>query len=95
MSSPWQPEGAGARTPRRVDIAGPVGTVVELAEALSAAVFGPRRPAPRNLDGLADLLREARVGEVAVRGWRLSPAAGERVEEVFRDNGVRLRRRGG
>ena len=68
----------------------PVATIADVAEGISCAVFGPERPAPTNLDGLADLLREARVSRVIAGDWQLSPAQTRRVLEVFRDNGVAL-----
>lgn len=105
MSSPWRPEGtnpgahrgSGLRVgPQRgrnpVLLTAPVGTVADVARDISAAVFGPDRPAPENLDGLADVLREARVTRVAASDWRLSAGDTRRVEEVFRDIGVRLSR---
>lgn len=71
-------------------ITSPVASVEELARAISTAVFGPSRPAPKNLDGLADLLRETRVSRVIVSDWQLDEASTERVLEVFEDTGVGL-----
>lgn len=68
----------------------PVASVADLSRAISAAVFGPARPAPTNLDGLADLLRESRVTRVIVSDWLLDPAATRSVLEVFGDNSVEL-----
>lgn len=68
----------------------PVHSVEELAWAISTAVFGPGRPAPRNLDGLADLLRESRVTRVVVTDWYLDAVATERVLAIFGDLGVTL-----
>ena len=70
----------------------PVATVAELTAAISQAVFGCERPAPRNLDGLADLLRESRITRVIACDWQLDPNATRRVVEVFRDNNVTLSR---
>lgn len=68
----------------------PVHSVEELAWAISAAVFGSGRPAPRNLDGLADLLRESQATRVIVSDWRLDDLATEHVLAVFADIGVGL-----
>ncbi|WP_080793914.1 hypothetical protein [Corynebacterium pacaense] len=58
---------------------------------LGRAVWGPDRPAPTNLDGLADLLRESHVGRVDVHGsWTVDARNTERLEEVFDDLGVEL-----
>lgn len=105
MSSPWRPAGPNPGAHRDsglrighdrgrnpVLLTAPVSTVADVARDISAAVFGPERPAPANLDGLADVLREARVTRVTASDWRLSAGETKRVEEVFRDNGVRLSR---
>ena len=70
----------------------PVASVAELAAAISHAVFGYERPAPRNLDGLADLLRESRISRVIACDWQLDAEDTRRVVEVFRDNDVTLSR---
>lgn len=71
-------------------ITSPVNSVAELNSAISAAVFGRSRPAPRNLDGLADLLREAGMPKVIVSDWRLSDDETQKVLRVFADIGVAL-----
>ena len=73
-------------------LTGPVSTVADVCVALSGSVFGPERPAPRNLDGLADLLREARPARVIASDWRLPADDTRKVLAVFRDNRVELMR---
>lgn len=103
MSTRWQPPREPARRAfglrlghtrgrNPVLLTAPVSTIPELARAISVAVFGLDRPAPTNLDGLADLLREARVAKVVACDWRLDARDSQRVAAVFRDNGVRLSR---
>lgn len=70
----------------------PVSSVAELAEAISHAAFGSERPAPSNLDGLADLLREARITHIVASDWQLGAEDTRRVGIVFRDNNVTLYR---
>ena len=67
-----------------------VENVADLATGISYAVFGPERPAPHNFDGLADLLREARVTRVIASDWQLPAADTMRVLQVFSDNDVAL-----
>ena len=68
----------------------PVHTVADVAGAISVAVFGPERPAPHNLDGLADLLREARPARVVACDWHLPADETRKVAAIFRDNRVEL-----
>lgn len=68
----------------------PVESVADVAAGISRAVFGTQRPAPRNLDGLADMLREAHVTRVIACDWQLSAVDTMRVLEVFSDNNVTL-----
>lgn len=68
----------------------PVASVADVAAGISHAVFGSERPAPHNLDGLADLLREARVTRVIACDWQLPTADTMRVLQVFSDNDVAL-----
>ncbi|PXY06451.1 hypothetical protein [Corynebacterium striatum] len=46
--------------------------------------------APRNLDALADFLREHKVETIVASAWKLSTTDTAAVLEVLRDNGVRL-----
>ncbi len=48
------------------------------------------RPVPRNLDALADLLREARVKRVVVTDWGMPEASRGGLLEVLADEGVEL-----
>ena len=57
----------------------PVASVAELAAAISHAVFGCERPAPRN-------------SRVIACDWQLNAEDTRRVVEVFRDNDVVLSR---
>lgn len=53
-------------------------------------MFGRERPAPRNLDGLADLLREVGTAKVVVSDWRIDDDRTRMVLQVFADVGVEL-----
>ena len=48
------------------------------------------RPVPRNLDALADLLRETQVRRVVVTDWRVPEASIGGLLDVFADTGVEL-----
>lgn len=50
------------------------------------------RPVPRNLDALADLLRETRVARVVVTDWGMPEASIGGLLEVLADEGVELSR---
>lgn len=50
------------------------------------------RPVPRNLDALADLLRETRVTRVVVTDWGMPEASIGGLLEVLADEGVELSR---
>ena len=50
------------------------------------------RPVPRNLDALADLLRETRVKRVVVTDWVMPEASIGGLLEVLADEGVELSR---
>lgn len=80
-STRWDPVGVGTVT-----------QISQLLEALSRAVFGSGRDAPKNLDGLADLLRESGAKQVVVRDWQLPAGESARVEAVLADVGVKLYR---
>lgn len=59
---------------------------------LGRAAWGVDRPAPTNLDGMADLLREARVLSISVRGvWTVDAAQTGRIRAVLADQGVNFR----
>ncbi|MCP1386828.1 hypothetical protein M5J20_01255 [Corynebacterium sp. TA-R-1] len=80
----------GKRNP--VLLTAPVDSVAGFVAAISRAVFGVERTAPTNLDGLADVLREARVTHVVASDWQLDPEETRRVQRVLLDNGVVLYR---
>ncbi|CAB0519749.1 hypothetical protein CIP107534_01694 [Corynebacterium diphtheriae] len=54
------------------------------------AQLEPSRSAPRNLDGLADVLREFHVTRINCSSWQLSVADSERVMHVLVDERVAL-----
>lgn len=70
----------------------PVRSVADLGAALTVAAFGPASgyPAPRNLDALADFLRETQFARVQVEHWALPAAPTRSVREVFADAGAHL-----
>lgn len=78
------------RSRNPVLLTAPVGSVADVCAALSVAVFGRERPAPTNLDGLADLLREAHPARVVACDWQLPADETRKVVAVFRDNRVEL-----
>lgn len=62
-------------------------------DAVSADGASPdARPVPRNLDALADLLRETRVKRVVVTDWGMPEASIGGLLEVLADEGVELSR---
>ena len=82
----------------------PVRSIEDLGAAIIAAVYGAgvaaspdgaspdARPVPRNLDALADLLRETRVKRVVVTDWGMPEASIGGLLEVLADEGVELSR---
>ena len=77
----------------------PVRSVEDLGAAIIAAVYGAgaseaadARPVPRNLDALADLLRETRVTRVVVTDWGMPEASIGGLLEVLADEDVELSR---
>lgn len=75
----------------------PVRSIEDLGAAIIAAVYGvgaspDARPVPRNLDALADLLRETRVKRVVVTDWGMPEASIGGLLEVLADEGVELSR---
>ncbi|ANE04498.1 hypothetical protein [Corynebacterium crudilactis] len=64
----------------------------EFFDLLGAAAWGIERPAPTNLDGMVDLIRETGLEKITVRGaWHILDEDTERIEEVCDDLGVDLR----
>lgn len=74
----------------------PVRSVEDLGAAIITAAYGraapETRPVPRNLDALADLLRETQVRRVVVTDWRVPEASIGGLLDVFADTGVELAR---
>ena len=86
----------------------PVRSIEDLGAAIIAAVYGAApaspdgassdaaspdaRPVPRNLDALADLLRETRVTRAVVTDWGMPEASIGGLLEVLADEGVELSR---
>ncbi|WIM67070.1 hypothetical protein QP027_08020 [Corynebacterium breve] len=71
-------------------ITAPVGSLSDLYKAIATVVYPADRPAPTNLDGLADLLREYRVRRVLCSDWNIPSEDTRRVHRMFRDVGVDL-----
>lgn len=67
-----------------------VATLDHVYQALARTVWPADRPAPVNLDGLADLLRETGIRKVIACHWALDDDDTRRVGRVFRDLGVEL-----
>lgn len=74
----------------------PVHSVVDLGAAIIVAAYGraapETRPVPRNLDALADLLRETQVRRVVVTDWQVPEESAGGLLDVFADAGVELSR---
>ena len=74
----------------------PVRSVEDLGAAIITAAYGraapETRPVPRNLDALADLLRETQVRRVVVTDWRVPEASIGGLLDVLADAGVELAR---
>ena len=74
----------------------PVRSVADLGAAINVAVYGPEaaaeRPVARNLDALADVLREIspRYSKVVVADWGLTGTSASKMLNVFEDAGVQL-----
>lgn len=65
-------------------------TLPELYTRLADAWGWGDRPAPTNLDGFADAIREVQLSSVVLSGCRLSISDYTRLANVCRDLGVRL-----
>ena len=87
-----------ANTANTVCVTRPVHSIEDLGTAIIDAVYDsreveentPTRPVPRNLDALADLLRETRVDRVIVTDWRVPRDLGDQLLHVFTCEGVAL-----
>lgn len=64
----------------------------DLYVALAANTYRGNRPAPHNLDAMADLLREFRVCKIICANWQLPEADGRAVLSVFSDLQIALQR---
>ncbi|MGD7002851.1 hypothetical protein [Corynebacterium halotolerans] len=73
-------------------ITGQLRSRADLYRALAANTYGSHRPAPTNLDGMADLLREYHVEKVLCAGWGLTEEDTSAVLTVFADLGITLHR---
>ncbi|MCH6197543.1 hypothetical protein MHT86_08560 [Corynebacterium mastitidis] len=73
-------------------ITGRLASRQDLYRALACCLLPRHRPAPTNLDGMADLLREARVRTVICAQWELPAADSRAVRAVLGDLGITLQR---
>ncbi|AWB81480.1 hypothetical protein C3B44_03180 [Corynebacterium yudongzhengii] len=65
----------------------------EFFSELASALRQPKqvkRPAPKNLDAMADLLKEAKVKKVICSAWQLNEADDRAIRAVFKDLGIVL-----
>lgn len=67
-----------------------VETVQDFCNALAGLIYPADRPAPTNLDGLADMLKETHVRKVITSHWSLDQEESAKVGQVFKDLGVTL-----
>lgn len=73
-------------------IARPVRSIEDLGAGILDAVYASdERPVPRNLDALADLLRETRANRLVVSEWRVPEEQSKRLRQVLTLEGVQLR----
>lgn len=73
-------------------IARPVRSIEDLGAGILDAVYASdERPVPRNLDALADLLRETRANRLVVSEWRVPEEQSRRLRQVLALEGVQLR----
>lgn len=70
----------------------PLTTRRDLYQALGCCLCQEGRPAPTNLDGMADLLREARVRTIISAQWNLPEEDDRAVRAVLQDLGIALQR---
>lgn len=93
MSNPANP----ANPANTVVISRPVHTIEDLSLGIIAAVYDDEelidaRPVPRNLDALADLLRETQVSRLVVTDWRVSEELTSKLLHVFDNEHISLSR---
>lgn len=73
-------------------IARPVRSIEDLGAGILDAVYASdARPVPRNLDALADLLRETQASRLVVSDWRVPEEQSKRLRQVLALEGVQLR----
>lgn len=70
----------------------PILNRVDLYKALADNTYNKQRPAPKNLDGMADLLREFRVSKIICADWRLHGEEARDVLRVLEDLQINLQR---
>ncbi|KGF21655.1 hypothetical protein [Corynebacterium tuscaniense] len=75
----------------------PVYSIADLGLGIIAAVYDDEdltdaRPVPRNLDALADLLRETQVSRLVVANWRVCEELTAALLHVFDNEGILLSR---
>lgn len=100
MSTPANTENTAtsANTANTVCVTRPIHSIEDLGTAIIDAVYDsreveentPARPVPRNLDALADLLRETRAERVIVTDWRAPRDLADQLRHVFTCEGVAL-----
>ncbi|WP_018296038.1 hypothetical protein [Corynebacterium lubricantis] len=71
-------------------LTGEIDTLQDLYTGIADVVYSTERPAPTNLDGLADMLRESHVRKVITSHWSLDDDDSRKVGQVFKDLGVHL-----
>lgn len=75
-------------------IARPIHSIEDLGAGIIAAVYASEepdaRPIPRNLDALADLLRETQANRLVVSDWRVPDDLADRILRVFAHEGLTL-----
>ncbi|QGU07912.1 hypothetical protein COCCU_09965 [Corynebacterium occultum] len=64
----------------------------DLYAALAANTYRDKRPAPANLDAMADLLREFQVSKIICAHWQLREDDEQAVLEVLADLEIELQR---
>ncbi|KQB86853.1 hypothetical protein [Corynebacterium lowii] len=73
-------------------LTGPLTSRQDLYAALACCLCSDNRPAPKNLDAMADLLREAQVRTIICAQWELPPPDDRAVRAVFHDLGIAFQR---
>lgn len=80
-------------SPNTIVIARPVRSIEDLGAGIIDAVYASdERPVPRNLDALADLLRETQASRLVVSDWRVPEELTGKLLYVFAHESIRLLR---